>query len=119
MAARESEEGRSSATHTVESGETLSHVARKYDVSVEALQEENDLSGSTIRVGQELRIPTGARREAASAASKAAEHVVRNGETLWAIARQYGSTVSAIQDANELGERPIRPGQKLTIPVLN
>ncbi|MEW5927475.1 MAG: LysM peptidoglycan-binding domain-containing protein [Gemmatimonadota bacterium] len=49
--------------------------------------------------------------------SAAREHVVKNGETLWAIARMYDSTVVAIQRANEMADdSPIRPGQKLRIP---
>jgi membrane-bound lytic murein transglycosylase D len=49
--------------------------------------------------------------------SAAREHVVKNGETLWAIARMYDSTVVAIQRANEMeDDSPIRPGQKLRIP---
>ena len=119
----------STRTHTVESGETLSEIAEEYDVTVAALRERNELNGSTIRVGQELKIP-GAARPASSSASSAAprdstrtasneQHVVRNGDSLWTIARQYGSTVAAIQTANHLGDRPIQPGQKLTIPVLN
>lgn len=44
--------------HTVRSGETLTAVAAKYQVSVEALLKENKLeSGSRLLVGQELRIP--------------------------------------------------------------
>lgn len=111
------------ATHTVESGETLSEIAVRYDVSVEELRERNELSGSTIRVGQQLRIPRAARAasiastRAESRVAEPAEHVVRSGESLWTIARQYGSTVDAIQTANHLGDRPIRPGQRLTIPV--
>lgn len=49
--------------------------------------------------------------------SAAREHVVRSGETLWAIARANDTTVVAIQRANDMDEdSPIRPGQKLRIP---
>jgi membrane-bound lytic murein transglycosylase D len=101
-------------THEVRSGETLWEIARKNDVSVEALQQANGLDGATIRPGMELRIPAA---EGEPAAPELAEHVVKGGETLWGIARKYGSSVEAIQKANELGERPIRPGQKLAIPL--
>jgi LysM repeat protein len=43
-------------------------------------------------------------------------HVVRRSETLWAIAREYGTTPARIRDANGLSSDDIRPGQKLEIP---
>jgi len=44
-------------------------------------------------------------------------HHVRSGDTLGALARRYGVTVSAIQQANRMGRRTmIRVGQTLTIP---
>jgi membrane-bound lytic murein transglycosylase D len=46
------------ATHTVRSGETLSEIARQHGVSVAALKRANGLSGSIIRKGQRLRLPT-------------------------------------------------------------
>lgn len=110
----------SATTHTVASGETLSGLAERYAVTVAAIRERNELSGTTIRVGQELRIPaaSGSTRSA-SRADEPTEHVVRDGDSLWGIARRYGSTVAAIESANDLGDRPIRPGQKLKVPVLN
>ncbi|HZG41648.1 MAG TPA: transglycosylase SLT domain-containing protein [Longimicrobium sp.] len=45
-------------------------------------------------------------------------HTVRNGESLWTIARRYDTTVKRLQAANGLGRRnSIRPGQKLRIPA--
>lgn len=43
-------------------------------------------------------------------------HVVRRSDTLWAIARQYGSTPEHIRQANGLKSDVIRPGQTLEIP---
>ena len=44
------------------------------------------------------------------------EHIVKSGHTLSAIASAYGTTVSAIQKANNLKGTTIRVGQKLFIP---
>ncbi len=44
-------------------------------------------------------------------------YVVRSGDNLSSIARRYGSTVSAIVQANGLADTVIRPGQTLVIPV--
>ncbi len=43
-------------------------------------------------------------------------HTVRNGDSLYSIARRYGSTVSAIRQANGLSGSLIRPGQSLVVP---
>ncbi|MBW3628144.1 MAG: LysM peptidoglycan-binding domain-containing protein [Gemmatimonadetes bacterium] len=110
-------------THSVKPGETLSRIARDRGVSVAELQRVNELDGTSIRAGQELRIPVvrtaSVTPKAVEKAAGAKEHVVKSGDSLWTIAHLYGSSVSAIQTANRLGERPIQPGQKLTIPVLN
>ena len=43
--------------HTIARGETLSHIAARYRVSVKRLRAENKLAGNTIRAGDVLRIP--------------------------------------------------------------
>jgi membrane-bound lytic murein transglycosylase D len=110
--------------HEVASGETLWAIARRYEVSVSEIEKASGLQNSAIRVGQRLSIPAAAgaatasaARPAAGAAPKAAEHVVRSGETLWSIAREYGSTVDSIQTANRIPDQRIVPGQRLLIPL--
>ncbi len=44
------------------------------------------------------------------------EHTVRAGETLWAIANEYDTTVAQVRRANGLNSNTIRPGQVLEIP---
>ena len=46
-----------STSYTVKKGDTLSSIARKYGVSVQAIMKENNLNGSNIQVGKTLRIP--------------------------------------------------------------
>lgn len=112
-------ESASSSVHEVKPGESLWQIAERHGVSVAALQKANNLSGSTIRAGAKLQIPDAARGPSAPERAKPepAEHVVQSGDTLWGIAQKYGTSVSALQDVNKLGERPIRPGQKLTVPA--
>ena len=43
-------------------------------------------------------------------------HIVRQGDNLYVIARKYGSSVSAIRQANGLSGSLIRPGQSLVVP---
>ena len=47
-------------SYVVQSGDTLSKIARSTGISVDALKQANQLSGATIRIGQRLVIPAGA-----------------------------------------------------------
>ena len=44
-------------THIVQSGDTLYNISRRYGVSVEQLQQRNNITGNIIRVGEQLIIP--------------------------------------------------------------
>jgi|GEM_PF-1058961 len=60
------------------------------------------------------RSSTATRRPAASTTE---EHVVKTGDTLYSLARRYGTTVAALRSANDLDEDDaIQPGQKLRVP---
>lgn len=41
---------------------------------------------------------------------------VQPGDTLWDLARRFGTTMEAIMDANDMEETTLQPGQVLTIP---
>lgn len=116
-------------THVVQAGETLSEIARTYDTTVEAVVQANNLqNANAIREGQVLVIPSpGApvpTLEATTAPiptppSSVGQriHVVRAGETLSEIARNYDVTVQEIVQANGLDNaNAIRVGQALVIP---
>lgn len=65
-------EGRRGASreHTVDAGETLWSIARRYDVSVDAVKSANEMDGETIRAGQMLRIPGGSAAASSGAAAE-------------------------------------------------
>ena len=105
-------------------GETLTHVARRFDVSVSALQAANGgLNPRRIQAGQRIRVPVGGGSvEVASAAESTTTqptwrtHRVRSGDTLWGIARRYDVSVSELRRWNSMGARSgIRPGQQIKV----
>ncbi|MEX1182969.1 MAG: LysM peptidoglycan-binding domain-containing protein [Gemmatimonadota bacterium] len=101
-----------SATHRVGRGETLSHIARRYGVSVSALRSANGaLDPRRIRVGQAIMVPGGT----AAAQAEAAYHRVNRGENLTVIARRYGISLSQIRSWNGLNGSRIQPGQRLRV----
>ncbi|HLB53891.1 MAG TPA: LysM peptidoglycan-binding domain-containing protein, partial [Gemmatimonadales bacterium] len=102
------------STHRVRRGETLSHLSRRYGVSVANLRVWNRLGQhAVIRVGQVLRVKPGAARPAAGKRV----HIVKAGETLSSLARRYRTSVQALRQANRMpAGRPLLAGQRLTIP---
>jgi LysM repeat protein len=80
---------------------------------------EKDKQVILDQLAKELSSLSGSRAGAAApkqVAGDAKEHVVQKGETLTAIAKQYGVTVADLKKANSLTGDEIRIGQKLTIP---
>ncbi len=119
--------------YRVRRGDTLSAVARQFDVTVEELQRWNGIRGTRVRRGAVLKVYPGGRPPAKPARSAqtevaqaqpdsarddagAVEHRVKSGETLWSIARAYHTTVEALRSANQfLLSRPLRAGDLLVI----
>lgn len=54
---QDQERGEGPSEYRVRKGDTLSEVASRYDVTMLALKQANDLSGDILRVGQVLKIP--------------------------------------------------------------
>ena len=125
--------------YRVRQADTLDSIAARYEVSVNDLQRWNHLRSSRTPHGRTLRIyensysgetATAPRRTMTAqnanehaqtvvesdARHQAVEHKVRSGETLWSIAREYGTTVEALKQANPfLAERELEVGDRLNI----
>lgn len=93
------------STVRVRKGDTLYSIARKKNVPLRALIQENNLSAPyTIKVGQILKIP------------EQKTYTVRKGDTLYSIARKFDSNVTEVARQNNL--KPpytLKPGQKLVV----
>src|SRR5690606_37253421 len=85
-------------THVVAWGETLSQIALRYGVSVEAIIQANDLEGpDRIYAGQTLIIPGGqAGAAASSSGGSVGTRTVQAGENLLRIRLRYGVPVEAV-----------------------
>ena len=103
------------ANVTVKAGETLSDIAARYGVSVGRLMRENGLRDSNhVEAGQTLRLPSGA---AAGVTAGKGRHTVRSGDTLSAIAVQYGVSERQLMTLNGLASADhVERGQTLKLP---
>ncbi len=114
------------STYTVEKGDTLYSISRKYGVSVTALKQENNIKNDNIIfVGQKLSIPgkeseKTAKKEAsaAPAARQYDVYTVQRGDTFYNIAKVNDISVAKLKELNSIDdESKLRVGQKLKIPV--
>ncbi|MDX2161365.1 MAG: LysM peptidoglycan-binding domain-containing protein [bacterium] len=131
--------------YVVQAGDTLFQIAIDQDVAVNDIRTSNpELTGQNpiLQIGQELIMPrencpgyippppqaetdpaatddpAATRTRASSAAEGAGEvYTVQPGDTLFTIAQRFGTTISAIVEANELtNPDQLRIGQELIIP---
>jgi membrane-bound lytic murein transglycosylase D len=108
--------------HRVRKGETLSHIASRYGISIRAIAEVNRIRNvNRLSIGQDLIIPLSDWKAMTAAGARQrldaeGQHTVRRGESLYKISRFYGVTVNELFRWNNLrpGEH-IHPGQKIRV----
>jgi membrane-bound lytic murein transglycosylase D len=108
--------------HRVRHGESLSLIARKYRTSVGSIMRANNMHKSNyIVAGKRIKIPQrGYTAQTSQIIQKpitgeALTHKVRKGDSLYIIAKLYGTTTKKIQELNNLKTTMLHKGQVLTI----
>jgi len=100
--------------HRVETGETLTSIAKKYRVTAAAIAQANDLeSGAGLEPGQKLIIP--ATKPAEETKSRLVRYRVRKGDTLGGIADQFSVTSEQVRKWNGLKSNKVSRGMVLRI----
>ena len=113
------------ASYRVKPGDTWWGISKEHKVSVAVLQKANNASRTkALKVGQALSIPgQGSTAESDTVAdarkwaSKRANYLVRQGDTVWSIAKQFKTDPSSLLKANGLKSSSVlKIGQKLYVP---
>ncbi len=110
-------------SHTVQKGETLFAIARKYQVGVDEIKSLNKLTSDGLSEGQVLKIPG---KSAGNTAGNKTETVVKQpsnsetytveaGETLYALSKKFNVSVDDIMKWNNLTSTSLSEGQQLII----
>ena len=116
-------------THRIRKGETLSHIAIKYGVSVRNLKKWNNLRSSRITAGKKLHIYTGSSKQVAAYNGKSSSrrfsstvptgnyvtYKIRKGDTISQIAEKHGVSSSQLRKWNNIRGNKIVAGKTLKI----
>ena len=99
------------AQHIVQKNETLGGIAKRYGVSVSALQAINGITNPNLLfVGKKLKIPDGNLQKI--------PYTIRKGDSLGSIAKRFGVKQSTLIEYNQIkSPNLIKIGQKLVIPL--
>ncbi|EAC4839488.1 1,4-beta-N-acetylmuramoylhydrolase [Listeria monocytogenes] len=109
--------------YTVAKGDSLWRIANNNKVTIANLKAWNNLKSDFIYPGQKLKVSAGSTTNTNTAKpstnnpsnSTVKTYTVKKGDSLWAISRQYKTTVDNIKSWNKLTSNMIHVGQKLTI----
>ena len=110
--------------HIVKEGETLLDISEMYNVSLVKLKKANGLETTLVDSGQKIQIRNFSDLDSTKIQKlknrriknfNSDFHTVREGETLYSIAKRYGLKLEDLKLQNELVSNTIRIGQKLQI----
>lgn len=97
--------------YKVVAGDTLWGLAKKFGVSVDELKSANNLASNSLSIGQVLRIPG----LSDNGLGDTSLYTVQAGDSLYAIANKFGTTVDELKRINNLTSNNLSIGQKLKV----
>lgn len=97
--------------YVVQSGDSLWSIARKFNTTVTAIKEKNNLKSDLLNIGQKLIIPEDT--------NEFVTYTVKSGDTLYKIANNFNTTVQEIMSFNNLKSNLLSIGQVLKIPGIS
>lgn len=105
-------------TYTVVKGDSLYTISKKYGITVDELMRYNNLSSTSLQIGQILKIPTTMDDGGGIIITPIYEnYTVKKGDSLYTIAKKFNTTVDQIRKDNSLTSTNLSIGQVLKIKV--
>jgi len=106
--------------HKIKKGESLISIAKENHLSVEDLKKLNNLTGTKIRFGQELKLNQAPETQKypsvkKESAQKIIHHKVKSGESFYSIAKIYGCKIEELKDWNKKTGSKIKAGERIVI----
>lgn len=109
----------STRTYTVRSGDTLTGIAARHDMSLDRLRSLNGLGNGFIHPGEKLRVsgtPAKPAKRATSRPAASSSYTVRSGDTLSGIATRHGMSITRLAKLNDVPtSKHIYPGETLKV----
>ena len=96
--------------YIVKKGDSLYKIANNYNTTVDNIKNANNLTSNNLFIGQILIIPE------QKSNTNEITYIVKKGDSLWAIANRYDTTVEKIKNTNNLSSNNLFIGQVLIIP---
>ena len=93
--------------YTVQKGDSLYSIARKYSTTIDKIKDLNNLTTNLLSIGQVLLIPTNTNLETT--------YTVQKGDSLYSIAKKYNTTVDKLKQLNNLTSNLLSIGQILIV----
>ena len=109
--------------YTVVKGDNLWSIAKRHGLTVKELRALNNLTGNSLKIGQELIVSTTEKEESRSTEvgsnyrTEKVYHKIKKGDTLTKIARKYGTSVPELKRLNKLSNTRISAGKRLLVKV--
>ena len=98
--------------YNVKLGDTLYSIAKKYNTTVNKIKQLNNLLNDNLAIGQNLKLPLTIYTEVPTTTTN---YIVKPGDTLYSIAREYNTTVNNIKSKNNLTSNLLIVGQTLLV----
>ncbi|MDZ7736115.1 MAG: LysM peptidoglycan-binding domain-containing protein [Gammaproteobacteria bacterium] len=104
------------AMHTVNRGDSLWTISRRYGTSVADLTAVNNINSNVVlRPGQKLRLPE-RQTTATDQSRRLVNYTVRRGDSLWTISRRFQVPLASLREWNSLHHKTLlQPGQELQV----
>ena len=94
-------------SYTIQKGDSLYSIAKKYNVTIDEIKELNNLTSNLLSIGQVLLIPSSTPLETT--------YTVQKGDSLYSIAKKYNTSVDKLKELNSLTSNMLSIGQILIV----